>query len=414
MFVPSKKPGSILGRIEDDNFVVFLRDCPDKEERRSMIEDLFRCVHRSYLFGNESSPDISASVGISLYPNDGNSFEQLFEKASRAVEVAKLNGKNMYLYYNSGMQENWELKKIDASLKVQEHYEMEALKFKEFFIPIDSSDGEYILSYDMFGMNTSHIPSIPDIENMVDTAVVSGNITALSLSTIRHLLAAVSRLESEKTALPALSVYLIFDSRDSRSVLTALAEMLKTCAVNTENICLMIPHSTVEQFGIADLSDLVGQIKELGFRVGVFQVGVRNININCFIEGLFDRVDFSANFIHGVRDGVYDPELLPQAPVTCEVPSTQTGYVSRIHAEAVGLVSMGLGGGRAKKEDLIDPAVGVVLHKKLGDAVKEGESLATLHAASEESAAEAAEKLRLCYEFSAVPVERPPFIKKIL
>ncbi len=302
--------GSILGRIEDDNFVVFLRDCPDKEERRSMIEDLFRCVHRSYLFGNESSPDISASVGISLYPNDGNSFEQLFEKASRAVEVAKLNGKNMYLYYNSGMQENWELKKIDASLKVQEHYEMEALEFKEFFIPIDSSDGEYILSYDMFGMNTSHIPSIPDIENMVDTAVVSGNITALSLSTIRHLLAAVSRLESEKTALPALSVYLIFDSRDSRSVLTALAEMLKTCAVNTENICLMIPHSTVEQFGIADLSDLVGQIKELGFRVGVFQVGVRNININCFIEGLFDRVDFSANFIHGVRDGVYDPELL--------------------------------------------------------------------------------------------------------
>ena len=116
----------------------------------------------------------------------------------------------------------------------------------------------------------------------------------------------------------------------------------------------------------------------------------------------------------GDERAVYDPELLPRAPVTCEVPSTETGYVSRIHAEAVGLVSMGLGGGRAKKEDLIDPAVGVVLHKKLGDAVKEGESLATLHAASEESAAEAAEKLRLCYEFSAVPVERPPFIKKIL
>ena len=116
----------------------------------------------------------------------------------------------------------------------------------------------------------------------------------------------------------------------------------------------------------------------------------------------------------GDERAVYDPELLPRAPVTCEVPSTETGYISRIHAEAVGLVSMGLGGGRAKKEDPIDPAVGVVLHKKLGDAVKEGESLATLHAASEDSAAEAAEKLRQCFEFSAVPVERPPFIKKIL
>ncbi|MBR4474619.1 MAG: pyrimidine-nucleoside phosphorylase [Oscillospiraceae bacterium] len=111
---------------------------------------------------------------------------------------------------------------------------------------------------------------------------------------------------------------------------------------------------------------------------------------------------------------VYHPELLPQASVTCEVPSLQAGTVSRIHAEAVGLVSMGLGGGRAKKEDRINPAVGVVLHKKLGDVVQEGESLATIYAASEASAAEAVEKLRRCYEFSSGPVERPPFIRKIL
>ena len=111
---------------------------------------------------------------------------------------------------------------------------------------------------------------------------------------------------------------------------------------------------------------------------------------------------------------VYDTSLLPLAPVRREVPSTRAGYVSRIRAEAVGLVSMGLGGGRAKKGDRIDPAVGVVLHKKLGDAVREGEALATVHAASEAGAEEAAEKLRLCYDFSDTPVERPPFIKGIV
>ena len=97
-----------------------------------------------------------------------------------------------------------------------------------------------------------------------------------------------------------------------------------------------------------------------------------------------------------------------------EVPSARAGYVSRIRAEAVGLVSMGLGGGRAKKGDRIDPAVGVVLHKKLGDAVREGEALATVHAASEAGAEEAVEKLRQCYDFSDTPVERPPFIKGIV
>ena len=116
----------------------------------------------------------------------------------------------------------------------------------------------------------------------------------------------------------------------------------------------------------------------------------------------------------GDASAVYHPELLPQAPVVVEVPVHRAGIVSRIHAEAVGLVSMKLGGGRATKEDVIDPRVGVVLHKKLGDPVKPGESLAAIHAADEESARSAAEMLRTCYEFSDTPVTRPPFIRKIL
>ena len=100
--------------------------------------------------------------------------------------------------------------------------------------------------------------------------------------------------------------------------------------------------------------------------------------------------------------------------MVCEVPSPKAGTVSRIHAEAVGLVSMKLGGGRATKEDVIDPRVGVVLHKKLGDTVAEGESLATIHASDEKSAAEAARQLLDCYELCDGEVVRPPFIRKIL
>ena len=116
----------------------------------------------------------------------------------------------------------------------------------------------------------------------------------------------------------------------------------------------------------------------------------------------------------GDSSAVYHPELLPQAPVVMEVPAERAGVVSRIHAEAVGLVSMKLGGGRATKEDVIDPRVGVVLHRKLGDSVARGESIAAILAADEESARAAVEMLRSCYEFSDSSVIRPPFIRKIL
>ena len=116
----------------------------------------------------------------------------------------------------------------------------------------------------------------------------------------------------------------------------------------------------------------------------------------------------------GDDSAVFHPEQLPQAAMQLEVPSPKAGSVSRIHAEAVGLVSMKLGGGRATKADIIDPAVGVVLRKKLGDTVEEGESLATVHANDPERAAEAVALLQDCYEFTSGLVVRPPFIHQIL
>lgn len=78
------------------------------------------------------------------------------------------------------------------------------------------------------------------------------------------------------------------------------------------------------------------------------------------------------------------PERLPQAHYCIEVPAKKTGYVSKIVADQIGIAAMKLGAGRETKEDDIDLAVGIVLHKKVGDAVTEGESLMSLYANTEE------------------------------
>lgn len=74
------------------------------------------------------------------------------------------------------------------------------------------------------------------------------------------------------------------------------------------------------------------------------------------------------------------PERLPQARYRIDVPSKSTGVISQVVADEIGVAAMLLGAGRATKEDSIDFAVGVVLNKKVGDAVQEGESLATIYA----------------------------------
>lgn len=116
----------------------------------------------------------------------------------------------------------------------------------------------------------------------------------------------------------------------------------------------------------------------------------------------------------GDPQSVYDTSLLPAAPVQMEVPAPAAGYVSHIAASDVGMVSMHLGGGRATKDSEIDLSVGVVLHKKVGDSVAAGESLATIHAADEVSACAAVQELAACYTITPEQPEHKPFIKAII
>ncbi|MEN1937454.1 pyrimidine-nucleoside phosphorylase [Paenibacillus sp. 102] len=73
-------------------------------------------------------------------------------------------------------------------------------------------------------------------------------------------------------------------------------------------------------------------------------------------------------------------EKLPQAKYVIDVPAKTSGVVSNIVADEIGIAAMLLGAGRATKEDEIDLAVGLMLRKKVGEPVKEGEPLVTIYA----------------------------------
>ncbi|MCO6524024.1 MAG: pyrimidine-nucleoside phosphorylase [Candidatus Schmidhempelia sp.] len=74
-----------------------------------------------------------------------------------------------------------------------------------------------------------------------------------------------------------------------------------------------------------------------------------------------------------------DPERLPQATYQIDLPAKSSGFVTSMIADEIGIAAMQLGAGRATKDDVVDFAVGIVLHKKVGDAITEGESLLTIH-----------------------------------
>lgn len=106
-----------------------------------------------------------------------------------------------------------------------------------------------------------------------------------------------------------------------------------------------------------------------------------------------------------------DPEaVLAKAPVSVEVPAPRDGWVKTIDALAVGRLCMRLGAGRQRKEDAIDPSVGVVLGAKIGDRVAKGVAIGVVHARNETEAAEGARGLLAAYDFSDEPVPVSPLV----
>ncbi|NLM38127.1 MAG: pyrimidine-nucleoside phosphorylase [Firmicutes bacterium] len=87
---------------------------------------------------------------------------------------------------------------------------------------------------------------------------------------------------------------------------------------------------------------------------------------------------------------VDEPERLPLAAHVVGVKSPQAGFVAKWATETLGLISMRLGAGRARKEDPIDHSVGLVIEKKLGDWVEAGEEIAKVYARSAGEAASGA------------------------
>jgi thymidine phosphorylase len=110
-----------------------------------------------------------------------------------------------------------------------------------------------------------------------------------------------------------------------------------------------------------------------------------------------------------------DIHRLPQAQHTTQVLSSKTGYVTSMQCEQIGTASVILGGGRERKEDSVDPSVGIVLHKKVGDAVSAGEPLASIFYNADHLAGRARQLIEQSCEVSpSAPVATRPLIHRVI
>jgi pyrimidine-nucleoside phosphorylase len=111
---------------------------------------------------------------------------------------------------------------------------------------------------------------------------------------------------------------------------------------------------------------------------------------------------------------IEEPQRLPQARSRIDVPSPAAGFIAGTDCQQFGMALAILGGGREKKEDRIDLAVGLEFHARIGDRIEKGQPLATIHYNGDAQLAEATSLITESYQITATPAEKPPLIRRVI
>ena len=117
---------------------------------------------------------------------------------------------------------------------------------------------------------------------------------------------------------------------------------------------------------------------------------------------------------HGDVSTIDNLDKLPKAKFIEPVLAEKSGWVNSVNAREVGETSVQLGAGREKKGDPIDPAVGIMVYAKIGDAIEAGQTLFEIHANNAGKLLQAKERLKNAIEITQDRVERPPYFHGVI
>ena len=126
-----------------------------------------------------------------------------------------------------------------------------------------------------------------------------------------------------------------------------------------------------------------------------------------------DKLKQMISYQHGNPNVIDDYTLFPQALNKVPVKAPQEGFIKKLNALEIGISAMMLGAGRENKDDIIDLAVGVELVKKVGDQVKEGDTLAYLHS-NGKNEKQAYDRVLSSYEIVTEKVEKTDIIIEVI
>ncbi len=199
----------------------------------------------------------------------------------------------------------------------------------------------------------------------------------------------------------------------NRQVVVLLSDMNQPLGNNVGNALELIEAiDTLHGGGPADFREhclhVSAHMLVLGCRAKSLKSGRQMADAAIASGAAFEKFRILVGAQGGDVSYVDNPKKFPNARIVEVVKASRNGYLAQVHARIIGEAAVTLGAGRTRKDDPVDHTVGFSIHRKVGDYVKQDQSLFTIYANDEKKKAEVRKDVRSAFEFTDEPVKPLP------
>lgn len=297
-----------VGRLGGDEFIIMLVGLKDPLDARPVVENLIAQFRKAFkIDGHELI--LTASVGISVFPDDGDNASQLLRNADSAMYYAKELGRNTYSYFTESMNQNVSRR---LSLEVQMHGALERDEFRLLYQPqIDVTNGRFTGAEALLRWNN---PVLGDVfpDEFIPIAEQTGLIVPIGNFVLRQALAMTQQWQQKYQQPFTMAVNLSPRQFRNPKLVSFIEQALHDFELSAQSLELEITEGVLMS-GHAYTDEALDSLSKLGISIAMDDFGTGYSSLSYLRRYPFNVLKIDRSFVQDITEDTADRELVNAA-----------------------------------------------------------------------------------------------------
>ena len=301
------REGDTLSRLGGDEFVILLENVRDGQDAATVAEKIIQALEKVLVVGNYPL-HISASIGISLYPQDGKDAETLMKQSDAAMYKAKESGRNAFHFYEQGITER-AMRRIQLESRLHNAFDQGALEV--FYQPVVGLDNRRICGAEaLLRWHDPQEGAIPP-DHFIPLAEDTGLIIPMGEWVIREVCLALKRWEQQGVQLDGFAMHINLSGKQllQKELPRRLANLFAETGVSPDCITLELTESSIMESEAVGL-DILTALRTIGVSIAIDDFGTGHSSLSRLKLLPISELKIDRSFVRDIAEDKDDAAIV--------------------------------------------------------------------------------------------------------